>query len=252
MKLPAALCPPISVIAHRGASGRHPENTFAAFDEALRQRVDAIELDLQLSRDGIPVVYHDRTLARAGGGRRRVAALDLTELRRLGTGLGRAGRIPTLDEVLERYGGKTRLLLEIKTREGHRGAGRHRQLVRATIERVRRQRLGRRVALLCFEWSVLEEARRVAPAMARVLNLKPPRRLGPALARRLGSLGALSADVRTLTPRFGTAVRRRGLPLLAFTCNTPRRIDLAVDAGATGIMTDRPERLVARLGKHGR
>ena len=76
----------IQAIAHRGASRDCPENTLAAFDEALRQGCDGIEMDLQLSRDGVPVIYHDRTLTRAGGGRHRVVSRDLAELRTLDVG----------------------------------------------------------------------------------------------------------------------------------------------------------------------
>ena len=53
------------VIAHRGAPRHYPDNTLAGFDRALRFPCDGIEFDVQLSRDGVPVVYHDRTLARA-------------------------------------------------------------------------------------------------------------------------------------------------------------------------------------------
>ena len=109
------------VIAHRGASRDCPQNTLAAFDEALRQGADGIELDVQLSRDGIPVVYHDRTLTRAGGGRRRVAQLDFAELRQLDPGNRvdrrfRGQHLCSLEEVLQRYGRCTRLLVEIKIR----------------------------------------------------------------------------------------------------------------------------------------
>ena len=79
---------PVLVIAHRGASRRRPENTLPAFDEALRLGCDAIELDVQLSRDGVPVVFHDKTLSRAGAGRKRVAGLKLAELRSLDAGVG--------------------------------------------------------------------------------------------------------------------------------------------------------------------
>ena len=71
------------IIAHRGASRDCPENTLAAFDEALRQGADGIELDVQFTQDEVPVVFHDKTLTRAGGGRRRVAGLSFRELREL-------------------------------------------------------------------------------------------------------------------------------------------------------------------------
>ena len=82
------------IVGHRGAAGLAPENTLAAFDEALVQGCDAIELDLQLSRDEIPVVYHDRTLIRTGGGRVRVGSPHIARPRvdssRIGAGSGRA------------------------------------------------------------------------------------------------------------------------------------------------------------------
>src|SRR5512145_1308110 len=89
------------VIAHRGASAERPENTIAAFDEALRLGADGIELDVQRARDGVPVVYHDRSLRKAGAGLRRVAALDAGELDRLDAGRWFGGafrgeRIPRL------------------------------------------------------------------------------------------------------------------------------------------------------------
>jgi glycerophosphoryl diester phosphodiesterase len=233
--LPRSGGAPVSIIAHRGASGARPENTFEAFDEALRQGCDAIELDLQLTRDGVVVVHHDRTLARAGAGRRRVDRLDAAEL------AAAAPKIPALQPTLRRYGRRTHLLLEIKTREGPGGTERHLELARRTVELVRRAGLESRTAVLCFDEGVLDEAARHACRVPRVLNCKPGPRLGRRLTRRLVGMAALSVDVRTLTPGFGRAVRRAGCPLLVFTCNTARSAERAMRAGATGIMTNRPD-----------
>jgi glycerophosphoryl diester phosphodiesterase len=149
------------VIAHRGASRDAPENTIAAFDEALRQGPCGIELDVQLSRDGVPVVYHDRTLWKAGGGRRRVARCDLEELRKLDPGRRldnrcRGQHIPTFEEVLSRYGRRTRLLVEIKTREGTAGRARHLQLARTVAIMIRRKKLLDRTWILSFDIDVLD------------------------------------------------------------------------------------------------
>ena len=135
-----------AIVAHRGASNDFPENTLAAFEEALRRGADAIELDVQLSRDGVPVVYHDRTLTRAGGGRRRVSSLDWSELRELDPGLRfdrrfRGQTLPSLEQVLHRFAKRTRLLIEIKAREGLRGAARHVELARSCARLVRHRRL---------------------------------------------------------------------------------------------------------------
>ncbi len=236
---------PVWVIGHRGASREFPENTLIAFDQALRRGADGVECDLQLSRDGVPVVYHDRTLTRAGGGRRRVARMDLAQLKRLDPGARidarfRGQHIPTLERLLNRYAGRTRLLLEIKMREGRTGRKRHHELARAVARAVSRRRDGRKTMILCFDTEVLEVCEDQAPRVPRVLNLKPPRTLTRTLSKRLPSLYAVSADVRRLTPAFGAARADHGTPLLVYTCNTPRRVQQALAAGATGIMSDRP------------
>jgi glycerophosphoryl diester phosphodiesterase len=240
------------VIAHRGASRDCPENTLAAFDEALRQGAEGIELDVQLSRDGVPVVYHDRTLARAGGGRRRVAQLDLAELTVLDPGACagpgfRGQRLPTLEAVLDRYGRRTLLLVEIKTREGRGGGSRHERLARSVAALVRERKLERQVLALSFDVGVLAAAVDASPRLRAVLNLDPPRRLGTALRESLAWLHGLSADVRSLTPGFGAEVAAAGRPLYVYTCNTERAVARALAAGAAGIMSDRPGWLAARL-----
>jgi len=241
-----------AIVAHRGASNDCPENTQAAFEEALRRGADAIELDVQLSRDGVPVVYHDRTLTRAGGGRRQLSALDWSELRELDPGLRfdrrfRGQTLPSLEQVLDRFAKRTRLLIEIKTREGRRGAARHVELAQSCARLVRRRRLERRISFLCFDESLLAAAAEVAPRAQLALNLKPPRRMTEPTRRRLTGLHAASADVRTLTPAFGQAVLDAGLELFAFTCNTPQRVQRALEAGATAIMSDKPAWLATQL-----
>ena len=234
----------IRVIAHRGASRDCPENTYAAFDEALRQGADGIELDLQLSRDGIPVAYHDRTLARAGGGRKRVAGLDLAELERLAPGF------PTLEQIMKRYGRRTRLFIEIKTREGSSGQERHRELARAAALLVARSKTRDKHQLLSFDVDVLRAAADAAPEVRRALNLKPPRRLGPKLRAVLPLVSTVCADIRSLTPEFARALSVAGRPLYAWTCNTPHSVTRAVAAGVEGVMSDRPAWLAERLKEH--
>jgi glycerophosphoryl diester phosphodiesterase len=113
---------PFLVIAHRGAPNHAPENTLAAFDKALALGFPHIELDAQLSADGVPVVFHDDTLERTTDGAGPLAARTLAELKRLDAGAWygaafRGERIPTLEEVLVRYRGRAYLHLELKSEE---------------------------------------------------------------------------------------------------------------------------------------
>ncbi len=101
------------VIGHRGASGSFPENTLLAFREAIREGADAVELDVRLSADGVPVVLHDATLDRTTDGRGPVAGMPLAALQELDAGSGE--RIPALVDVLEELSG-TPIIIEIKER----------------------------------------------------------------------------------------------------------------------------------------
>ncbi len=107
------------VWAHRGASAIAPENTLAAFRAAEAAGAPGLELDVQLSRDGVPVVLHDRILDRTSDGCGLVDKLPLTELKTLDAGSwfdpAFAGeKIPTLEEVLAWGGRRLRFNIEIK------------------------------------------------------------------------------------------------------------------------------------------
>lgn len=102
-----------TLFAHRGLHGNGiAENTLAAFGRAVDNGF-GIELDVQLSRDGVVVVFHDDDLKRMTGDARRVDEVDLAELKEFD--LGGEGRIPTFSEVLELVNGKVPLLVEIKS-----------------------------------------------------------------------------------------------------------------------------------------
>jgi len=240
-------------IAHRGASRDRPENTLAAFDEAVRQRCDAIELDLQLSQDGVVVVYHDRTASKLGGGRRRIGSMKHDELMELDAGawfdpVFSGERVPTLARVLERVVPPIQLLLELKAR---RGPDDDLRLLRSTVDEVRRAGAAERVFLLCFEAAVLEQAERLAPELRRVLNVGRSA-AAAVLSRRPRGLAALSFDVRALTDATLSALRRDGSPLFVFTCNRLPEVERAVEAGALGVMSDRPGWLAEVLRGTGR
>ena len=110
-----------TLIAHRGYSDEAPENTLAAFDLALERGYRHFELDAQLTSDAMPVVVHDDDLDRTTDGHGRLRAHTLEAVRALSASASRAEyaseRVPTLDEVLERYAGRVRLHLELKSAE---------------------------------------------------------------------------------------------------------------------------------------
>lgn len=109
------------VMAHRGWSGRYPENTLAAIQAALAdENVDSIEIDVQLSKDGKPVIIHDFTLERTTNGDGLLNRYTFAELKELNAGKWfdqsfSGEKIPSLAEVLELVAGKKLLNIELKS-----------------------------------------------------------------------------------------------------------------------------------------
>jgi glycerophosphoryl diester phosphodiesterase len=229
------------VIAHRGAKHACPENTHAAFEQALAEGADGIELDLRLSADGVPVVFHDHTLRKLGQARQRLSALTLAELRRLDFGGWFDARfagepIPTLAEVLVRYAPRTELCLELKTA---RDPARNIELVTRTLQAVREAGAAEAVWILCFDAGLLRAAHARAPRLRYVLNA-----LGPEAALRTAAelpwLHGIDVDIRWLTPAAGAQLRAGGRALMSYTCNTEAQLRAACAAGAAAVITNRP------------
>lgn len=220
-------------IAHRGASVARPENSFAAFDLAIRQRCHAIELDVQRSRDGELFVHHDRTLSKVGGGRRRLRHVEASGLDALG--------LAHFDAVLARIASRVELLVEIKA---YGSPEENLTLTDATVQAIRAARRVDRCWILCFDEALLERVATLEPKLRRVLNIAPPRRMTQALSRTIPKLDALSMAIGKITPAFKRAVDALDCPTMTYTCNTPRRLHRALELGIDGIMSDRPDWLL--------
>jgi glycerophosphoryl diester phosphodiesterase len=185
----------VYVIGHRGAAGLAPENTLAAFSKALDIGVDGVELDVQLSADGIAVVHHDFRLnpdiTRTAGGEwlergntPPIKALTLRELKRYDVGRLKPDttyasrypdqkpvdgeRIPTLQEVVLLLKGgedhKTQLWIEIKTSPEVPGLSQSPEPVAdAVVAVLRKEAFSARAMILSFDWRALAHVQKTAP-----------------------------------------------------------------------------------------
>lgn len=206
--------------AHRGVhGGATVENSPAAFAEAIRRGL-GIECDVQKSRDGRAMVFHDWTLERLTGETGPVGARDAVALETIAL-TGSSDTIPTLDRLLDQIGGRVPLLIEIKSR-------RERNPVPLCLA-VRRAIEGYRgaVAVMSFDPRVPKWFAVHALDVVRGLVMTESGKgeaLGP-LKRRLALWHArpdfLAYDVRDLPSRFAGGQRGRGLPLLTWTVRSP-------------------------------
>jgi glycerophosphoryl diester phosphodiesterase len=227
------------VVGHRGAAGHAPENTLPSFEVALELGADAVEMDVHLSRDGIPVVIHDHTVDRTTNGHGSVDQFTARELQALDAGHGESAnptdvRIPTLDEVLRWAKGRTRVVVELK--------GTHNpQLVEQTIALVREYHMIDETMLISFDHLALQRAKAIEPGM-RIGALYFARPADP-----VGLAAAIGADA--LCPHWSTApadlvaeARAAGLGVCVWTANEPAEIEAALAADVDALTSDYPDR----------
>ncbi len=213
------------IIAHRGFSGKYPENTLAAFRAALALGVDMVEIDVHETRDGELVVFHDYRLDRLCGVRGRVRDVTLAKLQRLNPA------VPTLADVLRVCRGRARVLVEIKRADPRK--------VAAAISRQRMER-----EVIVFSQSV---------ARMKMLAAENP---------RIPRFGVIARDLRSSACRIQTSVVVRGVGLnrqlltsrmvrnrpplagwkvFVWTVNRASDMRRFADWGVDGIITNRPD-----------
>lgn len=230
-------------IAHRGASAAAPANTIAAFEKAAELGADGIELDVQLSADGVPVVIHDATVDATTDGSGRVAEKTLAQLKQLDAGSyfdpAFAGeRIPTLQEALIAMG--SRMLLNIELKDfGLFDTG----LERATIALVEQYSLGDRVILSSFNPFSLRRAKRIAPHISAGLLYSPglPLPLRRAWLAFLFPHEARHPHHAMVDARYLAWARQHSYRVNTWTVDDPDEMRRLVDLGVDGIITNVPD-----------
>ncbi|GHF57636.1 glycerophosphoryl diester phosphodiesterase [Streptomyces thermodiastaticus] len=206
--------------------GVEPENTLRSFVAAERAGLDAIELDLHLSKDGALVVIHDAEVDRTTDGSGAVADKTLAELRALDAGRGE--RIPVFEEVLDAV--RAPLQAEIKDVAA----------AEALAEVMHRRDLVSRVEVLSFHDEALTEIARLVPGVRTALVAD---RYGTEVVGRARAAGAgtLVLDIRRLTLEIVEEARAADLRVIGWVVNTLDQLRLARAFELDGVTTDQPE-----------
>lgn len=238
---------PAFIVGHRGDRAAAPENTMASLELAMDD-LAFVETDVQLSRDGVPVLFHDTTLERITGDSRTVGELEHSDLQRLDAGAWygpeHAGeRIPTLDEFLIALAERdtARALVELK-------ADWRPDEVRTVLDLIERHGLRGRVVLQSFSLETLFAVQRVSPTTPRILLIRELPADPVPLAERLGVIGfGTTADSVTAVPDALDALHEIGVAVLCYTLNSDDRWQEVSELGVDGIITDQPSDLDAWL-----
>lgn len=235
-------------MAHRGYSGAAPENTLAAVEAALDAGADAVEFDLRVTADGVPVLHHDETLARTGGGGdARPDALPFAALADRDAGAWfspgfRGEPIPALETVLRRVDGwPGRLYAEIKPTARAGDAERVAEVVAEAGA------VGRTV-FISIDWPLLDRVRARLPEASIGYVVTGAADAPAAIDRARGDVRALVDFDRRIPlgdPATAERARAAGVAMAAWTVDDPAEADRLLALGIPRITTNQVARLVA-------
>jgi len=224
------------VFAHRGGAALAPENTMAAFDNAVALGADGLELDVRLSSDGIVVVHHDGTLDRATRLTGPIAIQTSADLRAAG--------VATLAEVLARHR-DVRVIVELKENA--------KRLARAAVAVILRAGAADRVCVGSFGLRALREVRAASPSIATSAAREEVRwALYRSWCRwpvRGASYGGYqvperAGGTRVISPRFIEHAHHAGLKVQVWTVNGEADARRLLDWGVDALITDRPDVMI--------
>lgn len=245
----------IQRVAHRGGAQLAPENTLAAFRNAFTLPIDAIELDVQMSRDGQLVVFHDNLVNKRTNGTGNLLDLDFSYLRNLNAAAHFAGgwpepqQIPTLSEVLELAKGHVQVYIEIKSSKRGRTYHRYPNIAEEVLKVVRSTDMLDQVLVISFDWLILPVIKSLEPTIETGMIVsddgwKPRARDGmQQLIEKVREYGCtcINLDCKHFTPEMPQTVHNDGLKLGLWTVNTEAALLNYAAAGVDSLTSDRPD-----------
>ena len=243
------------IVAHRGASSTHPENTLSSFAAALDLGARIVELDVRLSADGVPVVMHDPSVERTTDGAGFVHELTAERLGRLHAGTSEypAG-VPTLADALRLVSGRGAVALEIKNIPGEPAYDPEGEpIVEAALEEVERTGFPGAVLVLSFNPRSIAAAKRIAPETATgfLTNELVPPADGLAHAVEMGH-DLVLPGTRSLLPLGEPFVRdahEAGVRVGTWTADDPGTVRTLLTWGVDAIATNDPAMALAVLAE---
>lgn len=232
-------------MAHRGWSGKAPENTMAAIRLALSEpAIGGMEIDVQLSRDGVPVLIHDFTLDRTTTGSGLVMDHTLEELRELDAGAWfdekfAGERIPTLEEALQAIKGRCTLNIELKaTSDMYPG------IAEKVLELLEHYEMKDEVYITSFDHDLIRQVRQLdATVVTGLIVLGRP----VLMLEQLEAAGAniLSMGYPYLTRELACEALEKGYKVIAWTIDEPRDMQIVMSWHPdVQVCTNHPDRML--------
>ena len=224
----------VQIAVHRGDTSNAPENSLPALISAIDKGFQVVELDVQLTKDGVAVLNHDSDLRRMTGLKKRVADMNFNEVQQLYIGMDANGypiHIPSLSSVLAEAQGRIKLLLDLKPNGAPSEA-----LAEEVVRLIKEAGVEEEVRVQSFDGEVLGRIRELAPEI----------KIGRILFFALGDLSVLDVDFYTieqvmLTDFLVNQAHADGREVWVWTVNSRRDMKEVLKYPIDGIITDYPE-----------
>ncbi|NFO12457.1 glycerophosphodiester phosphodiesterase [Clostridium botulinum] len=222
------------VSAHRGASINYPENTMKAFEMAVEQNADWIELDVQLTSDGIPVIMHDSNLYRITGVNKNIWEVTYNDIKDLDCSSWFSSefageRISTLGEVLD-FAKKEHIKLNIELKP----TGYEKDFEKIVIDTINQKNFKNSCVVTSQEYSTLQRIKEYDQEIKTIYVMSIA--LGD--ITELTEADGFSVEASFITPRLVSMVHNSGKKVFAWTVNTRENMDKMIEMNVDNIVTD--------------
>jgi glycerophosphoryl diester phosphodiesterase len=251
------------VIAHQGGDDLWPGDTLYALEQAAALGVDVLEMDIHITKDGVLVVMHDETVGRTTNGTGAIEAMTLAEIKQLDAGYNwspddgvtfpyrnQGITVPSLEEIFQAFP-NYRMTIEIKKTDHSMAA--------PFCTLIRKYDMQDKILVASFHDEAMKEFRQVCPEVATssarqettTFVLLSKVYLGRLYSPKFQALQVPeeSGGITVMTPSFVRAAHERGLRVEPWTIDDPEQMQLYIEWGVDGIMTDRPDLLMDVLGR---
>ncbi len=253
--------PTVLVVAHRGGAALAPENTLAAFENALKIGVDQVECDVHVSKDGELVVMHDPDVSRTTNGAGQIGQMTLVEIQKLndaakfGNGSWPEQKVPTLGQVLDLVKGKAGVQIEIKVAAGNT---RYSGIEKKVADLLNAKGMTDKAIVISFDFPTLKDIKAIEPRIktGALVNVqwmtqrmtKTPEQILDEVIQTTGADYFLPTS-SSVNEALVKATHARGLKLGTWTVDASAEMKRLAGWGVDAITSNKPDELKRALGR---
>ena len=253
--------PTVLVVAHRGGAALAPENTLAAFENALKIGVDQVECDVHVSKDGELVVMHDPDVSRTTNGTGQIGAMTLAEIEKLndaakfGNGSWPEQKVPTLGQVLDLVKGKVGVQIEIKVAAGNT---RYSGIENKVADLLNAKGMTDKAIVISFDFPTLKDIKAIDPRIktGALVNAqwmsshmtKSPEQILDEVVQDTGADYFMPTS-GSVNEALVKATHARGLKMGTWTVDATSEMKRLAGWGVDAITSNKPDELKRTMGK---